>query len=111
MKRSRKIRTIPISEITVLNPRDRSAAPFKEMVSSVAKLGLKRPITVSSRNGAAPYELACGQGRIEAFVALGQKDIPAIVVDASTEDCILMSLETSLAAAIRGSNPSPRSAG
>src|ERR1700722_14713697 len=97
MKRSRKIKTIPISEITVLNSRDRSVAPFKEMVSSVAKLGLKRPITVSSRNGTAPYELACGQGRIEALLALEQKDIPAIVVDASTEDCILMSLVENIA--------------
>ena len=97
MKRSKKIKTIPISEIIVLNSRDRRAAPFKEMVSSVAKLGLKRPITVSSRNGVAPYELACGEGRIEAFLALEQKDIPAIVVDASTEDCILMGLVENIA--------------
>jgi ParB family transcriptional regulator, chromosome partitioning protein len=97
MKRNRKIKTIPIAEIKVLNSRDRRAAPFKEMVSSVARLGLKKPITVSSRNGDAPYELACGQGRIEAFLALGQKNIPAIVVDASTEDCILMSLVENIA--------------
>jgi len=97
MRQSRKIKTIPISEITVVNSRDRSVGPFKEMLSSIAKLGLKRPITVGGRNGAAPYVLACGQGRIEAFLALGQTDIPAIVVDASTEDCILMSLVENIA--------------
>ena len=38
------------------------------------------------------YDLVCGQGRLEAFVALGQNEIPAIVIEASEEDCYVMSL-------------------
>jgi ParB family chromosome partitioning protein len=43
------------------------------------------------------YDLVCGQGRLEAFIALGQKEIPAIVVDAEEEDCFVMSLVENLA--------------
>ena len=32
------------------------------------------------------YDLVCGQGRIQAFIALGHKEIPAVVVDVSKED-------------------------
>jgi ParB family chromosome partitioning protein len=78
MRRNRKIRSIPISAITVLNPRDRRPAPFKELVGSIASVGLKRPITVSHRDGSGNYELVCGEGRIEACAALKQKEIPAI---------------------------------
>jgi ParB family chromosome partitioning protein len=39
----------------------------------------------------------CGQGRLEAFIALGQTEIPAIVKDASREDCFLMSLVENVA--------------
>ena len=42
-------------------------------------------LTVSNRNRSGRnYELVCGQGRIEAFSALSAKEIPAIVVDATT---------------------------
>jgi ParB family chromosome partitioning protein len=97
MKRSGKISTIPISAITVLSSRERSQAGFKELVTSIANLGLKKPITVSNRARPGPYELVCGEGRIEAFAVLGQKEIPAIVVDAPTEDCLLMSLIENIA--------------
>ena len=39
----------------------------------------------------------CGQGRLEAFIGLGQTEIPAVVVDASQEDCFVMSLVENLA--------------
>jgi ParB family chromosome partitioning protein len=38
------------------------------------------------------YELVCGQGRLEAYRALGQREIPALIVDADAEDCLVMSL-------------------
>jgi ParB family chromosome partitioning protein len=38
------------------------------------------------------YDLVCGQGRIEAFVQLGQSEIPALVIDAEESDCLVMSL-------------------
>ena len=43
------------------------------------------------------YDLVCGQGRLEAFVALGQTEIPAIVIDAAREECFLMSLVENIA--------------
>ena len=43
------------------------------------------------------YDLVCGQGRLEAFLALGQTTIPAIVINASREDQYLMSLIENIA--------------
>jgi ParB family chromosome partitioning protein len=85
---------IPIGLVTVVNPRVRSKRIFKEIVANIAELGLKRPVTVARRehpNGPR-YELVCGQGRLEAYRALGQREIPALIVDADAEDCLVMSL-------------------
>lgn len=43
------------------------------------------------------YDLVCGQGRIEAFLALGQVVIPANIIEASREDQFLMSLIENIA--------------
>ena len=51
---------------------------------------------VSGRNGDARYDLICGQGRLEAYVELGQTEIPAIVVEGTKEDLMLMSLAEQL---------------
>src|SRR5580658_10643542 len=91
------IRMIPVDAITFLNPRFRNRRVFQELVTSIAHLGLKKPITVSQRPGKHRYDLVCGQGRLEAFVALGQPEIPAIVIDAAEEDCFVMSLVENLA--------------
>jgi ParB family chromosome partitioning protein len=90
---------IPVERITVINPRVRNKRIFKEIVANIAELGLKRPITVSRRDDpdGPRYDLVCGQGRLEAYQALGQLEIPAIVVDADTEDCMVMSLVENLA--------------
>ena len=92
-----EIRMVQIDLITVLNPRVRNKRIFQELVDSIAHLGLKKPITVSQRSGKARYDLVCGQGRLEAFIALGQTEIPAIIVEASEEDCFVMSLVENLA--------------
>lgn len=92
-----EIRSIPIEAITVLNPRVRNKKIFNELVMSIAHLGLKRPITVSAKQDEQGYNLVCGQGRLEAFVALGQSEIPAIIIQASVEDCFVMSLVENLA--------------
>jgi ParB/RepB/Spo0J family partition protein len=92
-----EIRSIPVDLITVLNSRVRNKRVFQELVDSIAHLGLKKPITVSKRPGRTRYDLVCGQGRLEAFIALGQTEIPALVVDASEEDCYIMSLVENLA--------------
>lgn len=92
-----EIRMVPVDAITILNPRARNKRIFQELVNSIAHLGLKKPITVSQRVGRARYDLVCGQGRLEAFVALGQTEIPAIVIEAAEEDCYVMSLVENLA--------------
>jgi ParB family chromosome partitioning protein len=92
-----EIQSIAIADITVLNPRSRNKRVFQELVTSIANLGLKKPITVSQRPDDPGYDLICGQGRLEAFLALGQSQIPAIVVEASQEDCFVMSLVENLA--------------
>jgi ParB family transcriptional regulator, chromosome partitioning protein len=94
------IAMIPIEQITVLNPRERNKKVFHRIVDSISKVGLKKPITVSvakRMNGEAAFELVCGQGRLEAFRYLGQQEIPAIVVDVTEEDRLLMSLVENLA--------------
>src|SRR5437762_3494856 len=91
------VRTVPIQAITVLNPRSRNKRIFQELVTSIAHLGLKKPITVSARHDGSGYDLVCGQGRLEAFLALGETEIPAVVIEASREDCFVMSLVENLA--------------
>ena len=93
-KKSR-VHDIPIDKIRILNPRIRNQLVFDGIVSSIARVGLKRPITVSSRmsdTDAFEYDLVCGQGRLEAFVKLGQTTIPAIIIHADEGDCLVMSL-------------------
>lgn len=92
-----EIRMVPVDAITVLNPRARNKRVFQELVTSIAHLGLKKPIMVSQRAGKAHYDLVYGQGRLEAFIALGQSEIPAIVQETSEEDCFVMSLVENLA--------------
>ena len=93
------VEMIPIEHITVLNPRVRNKKIFREIISNIAQLGLKKPITVTRRESddGPRYELVCGQGRLEAYQALGQQLIPALVVSADTEDCMVMSLVENLA--------------
>ena len=83
-----EVQMVAVDAITVLNPRARNKRVFQELITSIAHLGLKKPITVSRRRSDAGYDLVCGQGRLEAFVALGQSEIPAIVIEASQEDCL-----------------------
>ena len=92
---TKQIKTIPIDQIRFLNPRVRNRRNFQEIVQSIARVGLKRPITVSPRkaeNDSASYDLVCGQGRVEAFIQLGQTQISAIVIEAEESDCLVMSL-------------------
>jgi ParB family chromosome partitioning protein len=93
MRRSEAVELIPIDLINVVNPRSRNERVFREMVDNIATIGLKRPITVTRRKGEdGGYDLICGQGRLEAYAALGQETIPAFVVEADHEDCLVASL-------------------
>lgn len=91
---AQRVEMIPIDRINILNPRVRNQRNFKEIVDNIAKVGLKKPITVTRRAeaGGPFYDLVCGQGRLEAYMALGQLEVPALVVSADREDCLVASL-------------------
>jgi ParB family chromosome partitioning protein len=94
------VQMIPVNQINVLNPRSRNKIVFQGIVSNISNIGLKKPITVARRSepvDGKSYDLVCGQGRLEAFIALGQSEIPAIIKDASREECFLMSLVENVA--------------
>src|SRR3984893_14892567 len=97
MTATTEIQMVPVDAITVLNPRARNRRVFPELITRMAPLALKNRSTVSRRGTEPEYDLVCGQGRLEAFVALGQREIPAIVIEASQEDCYVMSLVENLA--------------
>lgn len=87
---------IPIESIRVANPRERSKRKFREIVTNISDVGMKRPITVRPRTDGT-YDLVCGQGRLEAFRLLGQTNVPAIIRDVSEEDSLLMSIVENIA--------------
>ena len=90
------VQLVSIEKIRVINSRSRSKTKFREIVENISKVGLKKPITVSRRDGEDGFDLVCGQGRLEAFVACGATEIPAIVVDIPLEDRLLRSLVENL---------------
>ena len=93
-KPAQRIEMIPIDRVNIINPRVRNKKSFRDIVDNIAKIGLKKPITVTRRMEAEGpfYDLVCGQGRLEAFKALGQSEVPALVVTADPEDCLIASL-------------------
>ncbi|MBP1847533.1 ParB family chromosome partitioning protein [Rhizobium petrolearium] len=97
--RPNRIEMIPISRITVLNPRARNKRQHRDIVNNIEAIGLKRPITVSRHDGPGGprYDLVCGEGRLEAFQMLGQNEIPAVVIEAAEDKCLVMSLVENIA--------------
>ena len=95
------VRMIPVDKIRVVNPRVRDKKKFEKIVESIAALGLKKPITVTAgkpaEDGTEIFDLVCGQGRLEAFIALGQQEIPALVRGLSKTDGLLASLIENIA--------------
>jgi ParB family chromosome partitioning protein len=88
----------------------RSPAPVQRATSSMAE-GLlaiawrkvtstsaaKRPTPSSTGRTLAHYGLVCGQGRLEACMLLGQREIPAIAIAAAEAECLVMNLVESCA--------------
>ena len=94
------IELIPVDRITVINPRQRNKHKFREIVDNIARVGLKQPIKVrrTAASGDEPaYSLVYGQGRLEAYIALGQRQIPAIVDDVDEHDSLIISLVENVA--------------
>ncbi len=95
---------ISVELIDVLNPRVRPARSFEQIKANISMVGLKRPITVARRKQGegVRYDLVCGQGRYEAYLALGEKQIPAAVIEANEHDCLVRSLVENCARRRRG---------
>jgi ParB family chromosome partitioning protein len=94
------LKMIPVDEIAVLNPRERNGRVFEEIVTNIKAIGLKKPITVTPREGLEDgkrFLLICGEGRLKAFKAIGHPKIPALVVSVSDEDAFIMSLAENIA--------------
>ena len=91
------ITIIPIEEINILNPRVRNKVIAEGIKQNIREVGLKRPITVTPRKDGKKYDLVCGQGRLEAFIAVGATEIPAIIRNVSAEDAHIMSLVENIA--------------
>lgn len=95
------IERIAIALIRIANPRRRSRGRWQMIVANIREVGLKKPITVVRRpepdEDGKLFDLVCGQGRIEAFLALGETTIPAAVTEVPREDQFLMSLVENIA--------------
>ncbi len=91
---AQRVEMLPIDRVVVINPRVRNRRVFNEIVESIALVGLKRPITVTRRDDERGtfFDLVCGQGRLEACKTLGFGEIPALIVKADQEDCLVSSL-------------------
>ena len=102
MKKKRaasRVEQVPLDKVTIINPRARNRKVFEGIVRNIGQIGLKRPITVIRKAGpdGDRFDLVCGQGRLEAYRALGQTEIPALVVEATDEDGLVMSLVENIA--------------
>ncbi|RVB46871.1 chromosome partitioning protein ParB, partial [Mesorhizobium sp. M7A.F.Ca.CA.004.05.1.1] len=92
---NRPISLLRLDAIKITNPRARGKKSFQDIVDSIKSVGLKRPITVTTRNvdeSAFTHDLVCGQGRIEAFRLLGQTEIPAFVIEATKAEALVKGL-------------------
>ena len=92
---ARRIRMVPVDSITVLSPRGRDRHKFGTIVENIGKVGLKRPITVTElgeQDGNMTYGLVCGEGRLKACVEFGQTEVAALLVEATEQECLVMSI-------------------
>ena len=98
---SDEVQMISVERIRIVNPRYRDQKKFEVIIQSIQNVGLKMPIQVSRRPATEQetegYDLICGQGRLEAFKALGHKEIPAIVSEISKQELLVRSLVENIA--------------
>jgi len=94
-----EVQMIPVDLIDVLNPRERNAKTFSEIVANIEAIGIKKPIKVTPRDTehGKRYLLVFGEGRLITYQTLHITEIPSLVVDVSDEDAFLMSLAENIA--------------
>jgi ParB family chromosome partitioning protein len=97
---NKEVVNIAVDRIHVANPRYRDKKKFSVIIESIRRSGLKKPIQVTLQPGSGEeplYDLVCGQGRKEAFEALGYSLIPAVIINADRTTSMLMSLVENMA--------------
>jgi ParB family chromosome partitioning protein len=98
--KTQHIELIPVSQVRIVNPRSRNQFAFRAVINNIEAVGLKKPITVCSReldDDGTRYDLVCGEGRLKAIIALGGKEIPAIITQATLKERYLMSMIENIA--------------
>lgn len=98
--RHSELRMVPVASVRVLNPRDRNQHIFDSIVDNIKAVGLKKPIVVTQRasdEGESFFLLVCGEGRLDAFRNLGERVIPALVIEVDDEEAFIMSLVENIA--------------
>lgn len=95
----RQFEMVPVDQIIVLNPRQRDRRQFDESVRSIDDVGLYKPICINKRNlkKSGKYELVCGQGRLEAHIALSKTKILAEIIDEDNSNAYILSLVENIA--------------
>jgi len=91
---------IPVNAINILNPRSRNKIIFEAVTRNICGVGLKKPISVRRRSeplGEKEYDLVCGQGRLEAYQALGYLEIPALIREVNPTQAFEMSVAENIA--------------
>ncbi len=95
---SDNITMIDISSVKIVNPRSRNKFKHNEIIESIDKQGLRKPITVRLiKDKDYKYALICGQGRLESFSKLNEHLIPAFIVDVDEDTAYIMSLIENMA--------------
>lgn len=89
------LKMIPVDKIRVLNSRDRNVKIFSEIFKNIEDVGLKKPITVTEQDDG--YLLICGEGRLKVFQASGEESIPALIIEATEAEALIMSLAENIA--------------
>lgn len=99
MMKDRRYEMIPLSQIKVINSRQRDEKQFRMNVESIDAVGLLKPILVNDKFLASTgfYELICGEGRLIAHGRLNASEIKAEVVTCSRREAHLLSLVENLA--------------
>jgi ParB family chromosome partitioning protein len=85
---------ILVRDIEVINSRERDKEKFEEVVDSIRRVGLLKPILVNSNylEQTGKYELLCGEGRLLACKRLGLEKILAEVISCSRKVGYVISL-------------------
>lgn len=96
---SGNVMEIPILNIEVINPRQRDKERFEEIVESIGRVGLLKPILVNSAylEEKGKYELLCGEGRLLGCRKLGHEHILAEVISCSRKTGYVVSLVENMA--------------